>query len=368
MKAPKPCLAILAAVLAIGLPVAPVGYAQQSPVQGFAGIQPIDAHVHVYIETPALNAFLLRNNLLFLDIAVLDDRDPFYKSFEAQYGGVQSVIRGTPGHASLCTTFSPYNFEDPGLSDRVIRQLNENFQQGAVAVKIYKTIGMEIRKKVGTYLMPDDPVFRPIYQDIAAHNRTVVAHLAEPTSCWQPLNPSSPDFDYYQGHPGEYAYAHPEWPSKEAILAARDHMLEQNPNLRVVGAHLGSMEVDVDEIAKRFDRYPNFAVDTAARVLYLMLQPPNKVRKFLIKYRDRVLYGTDFEMLPDTNAERELSDLQDTYALDWKYFATKETFDCKGHKVTGLGLPKSVLRKLYHENAVHWFPGILAKPTIVSSR
>ncbi len=152
-------------------------------------------------ETPAINAFLLRYNLHFIDIAVLDDRDPFYKSFTAQYDGVESAIHGTPGHVSLCTTFSPYDFESPAFADRVIKQLNENFAQGAVAVKIYKTIGMEIKKKDGTYLMPDDPVFQPIYQDIAAHNRTVIAHLAEPTSCWQPPNPSSPDSQILQSPP-----------------------------------------------------------------------------------------------------------------------------------------------------------------------
>ncbi len=357
MKVPKIYLAIMIAALAPG------SHAQQSPIQAFAAIHPIDAHVHVYVETPAINAFLVRNNLHFIDIAVLDDRDPFYKSFTAQYDGVESVIHGTPGHVSLCTTFSPYDFESPAFADRVIKQLNENFAQGAVAVKIYKTIGMEIKKKDGAYLMADDPVFQPIYQDIAAHNRTVIAHLAEPTSCWQPPNPASPDFSYYNEHPGEYAYNHPEWPSKETILAARDHILEQNPNLRLVGAHLGSMEVDLDEIARHFDKYPNFAVDTAARVQYFTLQPNKKVRDFLIKYQDRVLYGTDVEILPGTNVEKELSDLQDTYAQDWKYFATKETFVYQGRKITGLGLPKSVLRRLYHDNAVKWFPGILTEPT-----
>jgi predicted TIM-barrel fold metal-dependent hydrolase len=215
--------------------------------------------------------------------------------------------------------------------------------------------------------MADDPVFKPIYEDIAAHNRTVIAHLAEPTSSWQAPNPSSLDYEYYKGHPGEYAYTHPEWPTKEAILAARDRLLEENPKLRVVGAHLGSMELDVDEIAKRFDRYPNFAVDTAARVPYLMLQPRGKVRDFLIKYQDRVLYGTDFEMMPNTDVKKGLAMLENIYAQDWKYFATDETFEYKGRKVTGLKLPASVLRKLYHDNAVQWFPGILAKQSSEAS-
>jgi predicted TIM-barrel fold metal-dependent hydrolase len=324
----------------------------------FAAVHPIDAHIHVYDNDSAVNEFLKRYNLHFLDILVIDDRDPFYKSLEPQMRNSLLLVHSTGGHASLCTTFSPYDFEKPSFSQRVIHQLNENFSEGAVAVKIYKTIGMEIKKTGGGYLMPDDPVFKPIYQDIAAHNRTVIAHLAEPTSCWLPPNPASLDYDYYRQHPGEYAYRHPEWPSKAAILAARDHMLEENPKLRVVGAHLGSMELDVNEIAKRFDLYPNFAVDTAARVPYLMLQPREKVRAFLIKYQDRVLYGTDIEIQPDSNVEVSLNYLKSTYARDWKYFATDQVFEFKGKKIQGLGLPPSVLRKLYHDNALRWFPSI----------
>jgi YD repeat-containing protein len=40
------------------------------------------------------------------------------------------------------------------------------------------------------------------------------------------------------------------------------------------------------------------------------------------------------------------------------YFATDDTFEYDGHKVKGLKLPRSVLKKVYHDNAVHWVPGI----------
>jgi predicted TIM-barrel fold metal-dependent hydrolase len=355
------------AVLTAGSQQATVAHDKQPPIHSFASVDPIDAHIHIYKQSAALSAFLNHNRLHLIDIVVIDDRDPFYKDFQAQLTEAEEVVRSSNAHASLCTTFSPYDFEEPGFSQRVIRQLDENFADGAIAVKIYKTLGLEIRNKNGMYLTADDPVFKPIYEDIAAHNRTVIAHLAEPTSSWQAPNPSSLDYEYYKGHPGEYAYTHPEWPTKEAILAARDRLLEENPKLRVVGAHLGSMELDVDEIAKRFDRYPNFAVDTAARVPYLMLQPRGKVRDFLIKYQDRVLYGTDFEMMPNTDVKKGLAMLENIYAQDWKYFATDETFEYKGRKVTGLKLPASVLRKLYHDNAVQWFPGILAKQSSEAS-
>jgi hypothetical protein len=336
----------------------PSADSQNKMMEAFIKLNPIDAHAHVFKQDAAFSALLKRLHLGILNICVIDDRDPDYKGLEPQRSQVLSVARDSSGRAVFCTTFSPYDFEEPGFSQRVISQLNEDFSKGAVAVKIYKTIGMEIKTKAGKYLMADDPVFDSVFQDIAAHNRTVVAHLAEPDSCWEAPNAASPDYDYYKKNPGEYAYLHREWPSKAAILAARDRMLARNPKLRVVGAHLGSMEIDVNEIAKRFDRYPNFAVDTAARVPYFMLQPREKVRTFLIKYQDRVLYGTDLLFMPKDNTAKALKEWEDTYARDWKYFATSQTVQYAGRNVQGLALPEPVLRKFFHDNAVRWLPGI----------
>jgi predicted TIM-barrel fold metal-dependent hydrolase len=329
-------------------------------LKGFAEIQPIDVHTHIYKDDPELNALIERLNLRTVNIAVIDDRDPDYKGLEPQRTEILKVRKSTRGRAAFCTTFSPYPFEEPGFSASTIRQLNDDFANGAVAVKIYKVMGMEMKNKAGKWVMADDPAFEPIYRDIAAHNRTVIAHLAEPDSCWQPPNPASPDYSYYKEHPGEYAYAHPEWPSKAAILAARDHLVAQNPKLRVVGAHLGSMETNVDDIARRFDMYPNFAVDMAARIPYFMMQPRDKVRAFLTKYQDRVLYATDIVVFPRSKTEATLAEFRDTYARDWKFFSTDQNVEYMGHTYRGLALPRPVLRKLFHDNAVHWFPGVVS--------
>ena len=335
------------------------GEALDADLSALAAMAPIDAHIHLYQDDPRFGDLMRRLNLRALNICVIDDRDPFYKGLEPQRGDVLKARLSTGGRAVFCTTFSPYDFEQPSFAQRAVRQLEADFANGAIAVKIYKVMGMEMKSKAGNYVMPDDPAFEPVYQAIAAHNRTVVAHIAEPDSCWAPPNLSSPDYEYYKAHPGEYAYAHPEWPSKAAILAARDHFVEENPNLRVVGAHLGSMEVDVDQIAQRFDRYPNFAVDTAARVPYLMIQPHDKVRAFLIKYQDRVVYGTDLEVQPNSNTENALKEWNDTYRRDWIFFSSGRTVEYLGHKYQGLSLPAPVLRRIFHANAAHWFPGIL---------
>jgi len=171
--------------------------------------------------------------------------------------------------------------------------LNQDFANGAVAAKIWKNVGMELKNESGEYVMPDDSRFEPIYKDIAAHHKTLITHLADPDIAWgvPDANPTHPG--YYSTHPQWIMSGKPSTPQKQTILEARDHLLAMNPDLRVVGAHFSSMEDDLDGLSTRFDRYPNFAVDTAARVPKLTTLPRYKVRAFILKYQDRILYGTD---------------------------------------------------------------------------
>ena len=332
-------------------------------LDSFAAMQPIDTHVHVFKTDPAFIALLHRLHLHVLDIEVADNQRIF-GDLKAEMALAEKFTGENPRHASLCVTFDPFRFNNQDFASSTVSELQKEFANGAVAVKIWKNIGMELKTPDGRYVMPDDPKFEPIYQAIASANKILIAHMAEPWSCWEPPNPKSPDYDYYQENPEWYMYRHPDHPRKETILAARDHLLAIHPNLRVVGAHLGSMETDTDEIAKRFDLYPNFAVDTAARMEYLMIQPREKVRDFLIKYQDRVLYGTDLGFETKDSGPDILKEWQETYARDWKFLATGETFEYHGHQVQGLNLPAPVLRKIYRENALKWIPGVA--PTVAS--
>ena len=330
----------------------------EGALKAFALLRPIDAHAHVFKNAPAFQAFLAREHLTLVNILVVDDTAAYAKQLEPQRADALTAIRGSAGHMVLCTTFDPYKFADTHFSEQTIKQLKEDFAQGAVAVKLWKNVGMEIRRPDGTFVMADDPIFESIYKDIEEHQRTLIAHLAEPDSCWEPPNQGADYVGYYKQHPEWYMYPHPDYPSKAKLLAARDHLLEMNPHLRVVGAHLGSMETDVDQIARHFDKYPNFAVDTAARMRYLRQQRRDKVRAFLINYQDRVLYGTDLSSPVTGNVQEALKDWQTTYAQDWRFLATDEIVVQEGQRTQGLKLPEPVLRKIFHENAVRWIPGI----------
>jgi predicted TIM-barrel fold metal-dependent hydrolase len=341
---------------------APASSQQNTPgveaeLQRLAELDPVDTHTHVFLNDPAFPAMLNRLRLHLLDILVFSDKDSEFTQLQANIDSAMAVTRAARGRVSWCTTFDPFKFRSRDFAVDTIRQLDRDFANGAVAVKIWKNIGMELKTPDDKFVMPDDPVFAPIYRAIAAHHKTLIAHVAEPDSCWQPLGKDNIDADYYKEHPEWYMYTKPDHPSKLRILEARDHLLAENPDLRVVGAHLGSMEVDLDGLAQRFDRYPNFAVDTAARVIYLAIQPRDKVRAFLIKYQDRVLYGTDLGYRPKGDSD-SLQDWESTYLQDWKFFSTADVVDFDGRKAQGLQLPDPVLHKLFHDNAVHWIPMI----------
>ena len=326
----------------------------------FRALAAIDTHTHVFSADTAFVAMLEKLNLHILDVLVDDDMEPGQSSFEKKKQQALSVVTAGHGYAALCTTFDPFSFNQPDYAQNTVRGLNEDFAGGAIAVKLWKNVGMEIKESNGHYLMPDNPLFEPIFQDIASHGKTLLAHLADPDSGWQPPNPASPDYEYYRDHPKSYMYIQKGVPTKAEILSARDHILERNPDLRVVGAHLGSMESNLAELGQHLDRYSNFAVDLAARMPYFEMQPRETMIAFITRYQDRLIYGTDNEF--SGGSSKTIRDLESVYANDWRYFATSDTILYKDKPVQGLKLPPAILRKIYHDNAAKWFPGILSAP------
>jgi predicted TIM-barrel fold metal-dependent hydrolase len=345
-------------------PAAPpvAGPFSSTELQQFSSLGPIDAHAHVFVSDPNFYAMLKRLNLHMLDILVVDDTNPAGNSLAGESQAAWTVAHGARGRVSICTTFDPYFANEPGFAAAAIRQINEDFSRGAVAVKIWKNIGMEIKDAKGNYLLPDSAIFAPVYKDIAAQNKTLIMHTADPNAAWLPPDPKVQSA-YYRNNPQWYMYSIPGAPAKEQILAARDHVLEQNPNLRVVGAHLGSMESDLDQLSQHLDRYPNFAVDLAARIRYLMPRPRAQMIAFFTKYQDRLIYGTDHELgYGEKDIPGKKPDWEEEYARDWRYLATADTLNFTGHTIQGLSLPPAVLRKIYHDNALKWFPQILTAP------
>jgi predicted TIM-barrel fold metal-dependent hydrolase len=194
---------------------------------------------------------------------------------------------------------------------------------------------------------------------------TLLGHLGEPLQCWLPLDPDNPHYGYYRANPKWHLHGRPEFPSHKAITDARDHVLEKHPKLRFVGAHIGSLEYDVAEVARRFERYPNFAIDTSARTRDLACQDPAIVRQWFSDFPDRILFGTDIvnrtpptSGLSDEDRSRRLDSVESRYRQEFSFYESKGPVRFRDNDVEGLGLPAEILDRFYSANARHWYPGI----------
>jgi predicted TIM-barrel fold metal-dependent hydrolase len=322
----------------------------------FADILKIDLHSHVFEDIPALNAMLRRNNVRTMNVC---NNGSDVKNFAAMHRIAIALFKAHPDLFPFASTFDVTGVNDADYSRKVIAWLDGTFRDGAVAVKIWKEVGLEVKKKDGSFILPDDEVFDPIYAHLAKSRKPLLAHLAEPIDAWLPLDPDSVHYGYYSRNPQWHLYGKPQYPSHAAIIAARDRILEKHPTLTLIGAHLGSLEHDLDAIAQRLDRYPNFHIECAARTRNLVRHPSEKVRALFLKYQDRIMYGVDASWKPflaataptETQRQDHVTRLEQRYRTDFQYFAGTGAMQYDGRPTTSLGLPREVLEKFYNRNA-----------------
>ncbi len=322
-------------------------------------MQRIDAHIHYVGDHPDCLELLASFDLKLLNVCVAG-------AFEITWREQAALFRGLaeryPDRYAWCTTFDLPTFDDPHYADAVIAGLERDFAAGAVACKIWKNVGMAVRKPSGEFLMVDDPIFDPIYEYLASVGKPLLMHIAEPLACWQPPDETSPHYEYYRAHPEWHMYRKPEYPSHRELIEARDRVLAKHPRLRAIGAHLASLEYDVNEVARRLERYPNFAVDVSARFYDLMRQDSEEVRRFFIEYQDRILFGVDVVQLEPVSAMTEeartahIQMMRQLYTTIFAYFESGAEMHVWKYDTRGLALPDEVLEKFYRTNALQWYP------------
>ena len=210
--------------------------------------------------------------------------------------------------------------------------------------------------------MLDDPSLSPVAEHVRALDVPLIAHQGEPYNCWLPLDKmtTNNDREYFAKHPQYHMFLHPEQPSHAELMAVRDRFVAAHPQLRVVGAHMASLEYDVDVLAAFLDRFPQATVDLAARMSQVQYQSNadrTKVRDFFIRYQDRLLYGTDLTLNPGDNTQEFKAEAHNVWLRDWRYLATDESQRVEIIKadVPGLALPREVIDKVYYGNAARAF-------------
>ncbi|MEO8961502.1 MAG: amidohydrolase family protein [Ginsengibacter sp.] len=328
-------------------------------IDDYSGVKKIDVHTHAITTRPDFVQQAKADNFTLIS---LNTEVPYYPPIDSQQFITQVLHREFPKDLYYITTFSTENINEPGWSDQQLAYLKNSFDSGALGIKVWKNIGMTVKNKDSNFIMIDDPVFDPIFNYLEQNNIPVIGHIGEPKNCWLPLDQmtTNNDRNYFKQHPDYHMYLHPEYPSYDTIMQARDHLLEKHPKLRFIGAHLTSLDWSVDEIAGRLEKFPNMAVEPAQRLgqlQYQSIENWQKVRDFFIKYQDRIMYGTDMEDNSSMTTAEVRSRAHELWLRDWRYFTTGDSLQSPyvNKKFKGLHLPKSVIDKIYYDNADKWY-------------
>ncbi|HLA89517.1 MAG TPA: amidohydrolase family protein [Gemmatimonadaceae bacterium] len=239
----------------------------------------------------------------------------------------------------------------PGWAEKAIAQLEADVKTGAVGVgEVGKGFGQSTRKADGSRLKLDDPELDPIWEACARLRLPVFIHTADPQEFYQPLDYTNERWLELALFSGRRVPPEQGFPSFETVMAERDNLFRKHPKTIFVAAHMGWHANDLGRLGRMLTEMPNLYTEVGA-VLYDIGRQPRAAHEFFVKYQDRILFGKD-------------SFQPEEYPYYWRVFETTDDYfdyyrDYHAFwKLYGIGLPDSVLKKVYFQNALKITPGL----------
>jgi predicted TIM-barrel fold metal-dependent hydrolase len=322
----------------------------------------VDVHTHFRLKLRSpeqLDDFVKvmdRNSIavcVSLDGQLGDDLSEHIK-FLSKYPGRFAVLanidwRG-PGQADDPSTWDCHRAD---FAHRTAAQLRDAKKRGAVGVKIFKNFGLEIKNPDGSLVRVDDMRWEDIWTACGELGLPVLIHTADPVAFFQPINENNERWEELHRHP-DWSFHRPGYPTHRELVDQLMRVVERHPKTYFIAAHMANCAEDLPSLSTWLDQYPNLHLDFASRINELGRQPYS-ARKFLIRYQDRVLFGTDGPW-PETRIRlywRFLETFDENFPYSEKDFPPQGLWN-----IYGVGLPDDVLQKIYFANALKLMPSL----------
>jgi hypothetical protein len=288
----------------------------------------IDAHNHLTWVEGTLATLDVPSLLDVMDqcgIRAIVNLDGWGEHFErhlAKYDGAH------PGRFVTFACVDWSRITEPGFGEEAAIQLERSVDMGARGLKIFKELGLEYRDGI-----------------------PVTIHVSDPKCFWQPMDRFNEGYLALQNWPG-CRYFEKDVPRSRDLVEAGVRLIRRHPETTFIAAHTGWFESLPFVGEHMLDELPNLYVDISASIAFLGRQPYT-AREFMIRYQDRVLFGTD--SLPSTKA----------YQGYFRWLETADEYFEAGfeppyafRRLYGIYLPDEVLEKIYHKNALRLIPGL----------
>ena len=268
---------------------------------------------------------------------------------DALAAGVRTYAR----HPGRVVTFANLNFsgiDEAGWGDRAAAQLERDVKEGgAVGLKIFKPLGMDLKDGSGKRVPTDDARLDPVWKKAGDLGIPVLIHTAEPPAFFTPIDKYNERWLELTQFPSR-ARPPEQYPPFDSLLAEQHRVFRKHRNTRFIAAHLDWLGADLGRLGRLLDSLPNVYTEVAA-VLYELGRQPRAARDFLIHYQDRVMMGKDIYEPSEYHTYFRVFETADEY---FDYYRKRHAF----WKMYGLDLPDEVLKKIYYKNALKVIPGI----------
>jgi predicted TIM-barrel fold metal-dependent hydrolase len=235
-------------------------------------------------------------------------------------------------------------------------RLRAGIAAGARGLKVWKTLGLHARDWRGRLIAVDDARLDPLWAAAGELGIPVTIHIADPIAFFEPLDAANERWEELHERPDWHVWptrlpgAGPDadgYPPFDELIDGLEAIVVRHPRTVFIGAHVGCAAEDLARVAAILERCPTFHVDIAARLAELGRQPYT-TRAFMLRWADRVLFGTDAPPDPRVSAvhRRFLETRDESFDYDAEGPPSQGRW-----QIHGIGLPDEVLRQVYADNA-----------------
>ena len=306
----------------------------------------IDVHNHQF-DMPVKDLSKLVTEMDSLNMAFMINLSGFRGLYLRK--SLENIRENAPTRFGLFLNVDFETIDDLDFAEKQVALIDSALAAGVMGLKVYKSLGLTDKDNKGNRISVNDPRLAPIWDACGANNIPVLIHTGEPRSFWKPKDKYNERWLELRQKPNRYRDPATN-PSFEEVIAEQHAIFNNHPKTTFINAHLGWMGNDLDQLGHHLDQYPNVMTEIGA-VLAELGRQPKRTHQFFVDYQDRILFGKDSYKVSEYFTYFRVLETDDEY---FEYYRKRHAH----WKMYGLGLPDSILQKLYYKNALRLFPTI----------